>query len=292
MNGFLIINKPDGYTSRDIVNMVSKKFNTRRVGHVGTLDPMARGVLIIAINNATKTIPLLENTTKEYIAEVILGIETDTLDITGKVVKNCQRKDIKKEDVVSVLNSFIGKSLQEVPIYSAVKIKGKKLYEYARNNEEVTLPKREIEVFNIELLNDLVYNDNGISFTFKCKVSKGTYIRSLIRDIAYKLNTYGTMKSLIRTKQGNISIENSINILDIDNNKIVSIEDIFDFEKIIVNEKVARKIRNGQILDKIFKDDYAFIYDENNNLLAIYEIYEKDKSKMKPYTVFGGKNVL
>ncbi len=288
MNGFLIINKKAGYTSRDIVNIVSKKFCTRKVGHVGTLDPIATGVLVVAINQATRTIPLLENTTKEYLAEIVLGKETDTLDITGKTIKECQVKNLNKSQVQEALKSFLGKSLQEVPIYSAVKIDGKKLYEYARANQEVILPKREIEIFDIELLDDLVYNDNEVSFQFRCLVSKGTYIRSLIRDLALKLDTYGTMKNLTRLKQGNISLDNSIELEDIDLSQIIKIEDIFDFERIIVDDDMAVRIKNAQIMDKMFQGNYGLIFDQANNLLAIYQSYEKDKNKMKPFTVFGG----
>ena len=200
MNGILVVNKPKNCTSRDVVNIISKKFNTKKVGHTGTLDPIAEGVLIIPIGKSLKVSELLTAEKKEYIAKVILGYETDMLDITGTEIKR-NNPQVTVDELKKVLNSFIGKSMQQVPMYSAVKVNGKKLYEYARNNIEVTPPTKEIEVYSIELIDNPIYLEDTIEFTMKCEVSKGTYIRSLIRDIAYKLNTYGTMKELIRTKQ-------------------------------------------------------------------------------------------
>ena len=224
MNGILVVNKPKGYTSRDIVNIISKKFNTKKVGHTGTLDPLAEGVLVVPIGRALKIAELLTSTTKEYEAEVILGYETDMLDITGKETKR-NIPNTTKEEIEKVLKTFIGKSMQEVPMYSAVKITGKKLYEYAREDIKVIPPKKEIEIYNIELVGEPQYLENIIEFKIKCSVSKGTYIRSLIRDIGYKLETFGTMKSLKRTRQGIFKLEESYSLEDIekDNYKILKI---------------------------------------------------------------------
>ena len=217
MNGVLVVNKPKDYTSRDIVNIISKKFNTKKVGHTGTLDPLAEGVLIVPIGKALKVAELLTSETKEYVAEVILGYETDMLDITGTEIKRNIPK-VTKEDIEKTLKKYTTKYLQEVPMYSAVKVGGKKLYEYARNNIQVTPPSKEVEIYSLDLLEDPKYLTNTIEFKIKCKVSKGTYIRSLIRDIAYDLNTYGTMKNLVRTKQGIFSLEDSYTLEDIQNN--------------------------------------------------------------------------
>ena len=216
MNGILVVNKPNGYTSRDIVNIVSKKIGTKKVGHTGTLDPIATGVLVLPIGSALKISELLTAEKKEYIAKVVLGYETDTLYVTGTEAKR-NIPSCTKEDIEKVLSSFIGKSNQQVPMYSAVKVKGKKLYEYARSGIKVEPPTKEIEVFNLELIDLPLYLDGIVEFTIKCKVSKGTYIRSLIRDIGYKLNTYGTMKELIRTKQGIFNIDSSYTLEDIKN---------------------------------------------------------------------------
>lgn len=283
MNGILIINKEAGYTSRDIVNIVSKKLGTKKVGHTGTLDPMATGVLVLPIGNALKVSELLTAERKEYVAKVILGYETDTLDITGKEIKR-NNKGCTKEEIIKVLNSFIGKINQQVPMYSAVKIGGKKLYEYAREGIPVIPPTKEIEVYSLELSDDPVCHENTIEFTIKCEVSKGTYIRSLIRDIAYKLNTYGTMKELNRTKQGIFTIDNSYTLEDIekDNYKLLSIKESLPNIKITkVDNKLLKKIKNGQVLDSFFEEDTSLIVDENNREIAIYK--QVENGKVKPF---------
>lgn len=193
MNGIIVIDKPKDYTSRDIVNIVSKKLNTKKVGHTGTLDPLATGVLVLPIGRALKVSELLTSNTKEYIAEVILGYETDMLDITGTEIKR-NIPSVTKEELLKVLKSYIGKYNQEVPLYSAVKVGGRKLYEYVRSGTTVIPPSKEVEVYSLELISDLKHINGAVEFTIRCEVSKGTYIRSLIRDIAYSLNTYGTMK--------------------------------------------------------------------------------------------------
>ena len=283
MNGVLIINKPKDLTSRDVVNIICKKFNTKKVGHTGTLDPIATGVLVIPIGRALKISELLTSEKKEYIAKVILGYETDMLDVTGKEIKrnipNCT-----KEDINSVLKSFIGKYREEVPMYSAIKVGGKKLYEYARNGIKVTPPSKEVEIFSLELISDIIYLEDTIEFSIKCEVSKGTYIRSLIRDIAYKLNTYGTMKELIRTKQGIFTIDDSFTLEDIENNnyKLLSIKESLPNIKVIkIDNELLKKVKNGMILDSFFEEELALLVDSNNKEIAIYK---QDKlGKVKPY---------
>ena len=287
MNEIIIVDKPEGYTSRDIVNIIGKKFKTNKVGHTGTLDPMATGVLVVCINKATKISELLTALDKEYVAEFTFGTLTDTLDIEGSIIKE-EKAIINEEDIKNTLDSMLGFYEQEVPIYSAVKVNGKKLYEYARNNIEVELPKREIEVYDIELLSDIEKVDIYYEFSFRVIVSKGTYIRSLIRDIGIKLNTYACMTELSRTKQGNFSIDNSYTLNDIenDNYKLLKIKDVLDMEQILVEDKLLNKIKNGSILDKFFVDDKALILDNDGNEIGIYEVYDKDKSKAKPYKIF------
>ena len=179
MNGIIIIDKEKNITSRDVVNKVSKILGTKKIGHTGTLDPLATGVLVLCVGRATKLVDLITGYDKEYIAEVCLGTLTDTLDVTGNVLKEKVTK-ISKKEIENVLNSFMPGYEQEVPIYSAVKINGKKLYEYARNNEDVILPKRYIKINSIKLISDIVYENDKTYFSFITNVSKGTYIRSLI----------------------------------------------------------------------------------------------------------------
>ena len=282
ISGLLVVNKPKGITSRDVVNEVSKIFKTKKIGHTGTLDPIATGVLVLTINKATKLSEIITSEEKIYQAEVILGIKTDTLDITGNILEKCNT-NYTKEDIVNTLNSFIGTYNQEVPIYSAVKINGKKLYEYARNNEEVTLPKRMVTIKEIKL-DELNYIDNKTIFKFTCKVSKGTYIRSLINDIATKLNTIGTMKNLIRIEQGDFNIKDSYTLDDIKNNnfKIISIKEALkDYFTVKVDEKLRFKIVNGQVLDDIYNQEYVLFIDDD-----VIGLYKRDKNKLKPYKMF------
>lgn len=287
MDNIIVINKDKDYTSRDVVNVIGKIFNTKKVGHTGTLDPLATGVLIVCMNKALKVVDLITASDKEYIAKVVLGIDTDTLDITGNIINEC-RTNVNVDMVKSVLNSFIGKSIQEVPKYSAVKVNGKKLYEYARNGIDIELPKREIQIFDIELISDIDIVNGHQEFSFKVKVSKGTYIRSLIRDIGVKLGCFACMKELTRTKQGKFSIDKSYTLNDIKNGnyKLLNIKDVIDIEKVVVSDDMLFKIKNGMILDKFFISDKALILDNNGNEIGIYKTYDKDSKKVKPDKIF------
>ena len=274
----LYINKPENYTSFDIVHKISKIFGIKRIGHTGTLDPLATGVMLVCVGKATKIVELLTSEDKEYIAGVKLGIKTDTLDITGEVL---EEKEVPNNlNIEKVLNSFKKTYLQEVPIYSAVKVKGKKLYEYARNNIDVELPKKEVTIKEIELI-----NTDKDTFTFRSLVTKGCYIRSLINDICLELNTIGTMTSLVRTKQGNISIERTNTLEDIEENnyKYYKIEDVLEYPIIKVDYDLYKKISNGikitnnwDIIDKV-------IFTYNDKLLGIYEVIDNDLKVWKNF---------
>lgn len=278
-NGILMVNKPSGITSRDVVNIVGKTLNTKKVGHTGTLDPMATGVLVLCLGNALKVCELITANDKEYIAKVILGIETETLDTTSPII-NTKKTNITKEEIEKVLNSFKGSYLQEVPKYSAVKINGKKLYEYAREGKEIELPKKMVTIYDIQLISDITYYNDTTSFYIKTTVSKGTYIRSLIRDIGYKLNTYGCMDSLERTRQGIFNIDNSYTLEEIKNNnyKLLSIEkSLPNIPLVEVDNKTLFKIRNGVKLKKFFTGDMAIIRDKNK----VVAIYKNDLNESK-----------
>lgn len=278
-NGILMVNKPSGITSRDVVNIVGKTLNTKKVGHTGTLDPMATGVLVLCLGNALKVCELITANDKEYIVKVILGIETETLDTTSPII-NTKKTNITKEEIEKVLNSFKGSYLQEVPKYSAVKINGKKLYEYAREGKEIELPKKMVTIYDIQLISDITYYNDTTSFYIKTTVSKGTYIRSLIRDIGYKLNTYGCMDSLERTRQGIFNIDNSYTLEEIKNNnyKLLSIEkSLPNIPLVEVDNKTLFKIRNGVKLKKFFTGDMAIIKDKNK----VVAIYKNDLNESK-----------
>lgn len=278
-NGILIVNKPSGITSRDVVNIVGKTLNIKKVGHTGTLDPMATGVLVLCLGNALKVCELITANDKEYIAKVILGIETETLDTTSPII-NTKKTNITKEEIEKVLNSFKGSYIQEVPKYSAVKINGKKLYEYAREGKEIELPKKMVTIYDIQLVSDITYYNDTTTFYIKTTVSKGTYIRSLIRDIGYKLNTYGCMDSLERTRQGIFNIDNSYTLEEIKNNnyKLLSIEESLpNIPLVEVDNKTLFKIRNGVKLKKFFTGDMAIIKDKNK----VVAIYKNDLNESK-----------
>lgn len=287
MNGVLLVNKEKNYTSRDIVNIISKILKTKKVGHTGTLDPIATGVLVVCIGTSTKLVEILTSTYKEYEAEIILGIKTDTGDITGNIIA-LENSKIEQEEIEQILKNMTKNYEQTVPIYSAIKVNGKKLYEYARNNEKVELPKRLVEIKSLELISDIKYENNKTIFKIKTLVSKGTYIRSLIEDIAYELNTIGTMSNLKRIKQGNFDIKDCYTLEEIENNKfkLISTEEILkDFYTVEVTEKIEKKIINGSILDNNYNQKYI-VFKKDKKVLAIYSIYEKDKTKIKPYKMF------
>jgi len=275
----IAVNKEKNCTSFDVVNEISHLFGIKKVGHTGTLDPMATGVLLVAVGQATKIIELLTAKDKEYVAEAELGVKTDTYDNTGKVLEKVEvPKDLELEKVI---NSFQKTYLQEVPIYSAVKVNGKKLYDYARENKKVELPKKEVTIKEIELLN---YQKD--TFQFRALVTKGCYIRSLIHDIGIALKTDAIMTSLKRTKQGNIIIENTYTLNDIRNRKYhsYSIEEVLDYPVITVDDDLEFKVKNGVKIDNTWKvKDKVIIKNKKNRILGIYEV---DNRKIKVWKNF------
>lgn len=285
MNGILVVNKDLGYTSRDVVNIVCKTLGTKKVGHTGTLDPMASGVLVLCLGNALKLCELLTNHDKEYVAGITLGIETDTLDMEGNVLST-KTVDIDKDKITDAVNSFKGSYMQEVPKYSAVKVNGKKLYEYARKNIDVKLPSKMVTISDIEVIDDIEHRDGKIYFKIKTTVSKGTYIRSLVRDIGAKLGVPAVMNSLVRNRLGDFKIDDAYSLEDINagNYKLISIPDaIPDMKKVIVNDDMAFKIKNGVVMEPFFEGDKALILDSDENLIAIYE---NNNGKARVYKMF------
>ena len=284
MDGIIVINKPKGCTSHDIVYKV-KKILKEKVGHTGTLDPNATGVLPLLIGEGTKLSKYLIEHDKIYKATIFLGKETTTLDVEGEVIKE-KEVDFQKltfENVNEVLNSFSGKQEQIPPIYSAIKVNGKKLYDYARNGQEVEIKPRTIEIYDIKL--DSI-DENRITYIVKC--SKGTYIRTLCKDIAEKLDTVGYMEDLQRQEVGKFNIKDSITVEELEKNinskeffnkYFISIEKFFEEkEKIQLNEKGLNLFLNGVRLTRNIKEDLYRIYDINNNFIGI-GIVEKNLLK-------------
>ena len=266
MNGILIIDKPKGFSSHDIVAKV-RKITKEKVGHTGTLDPLATGVLPLLIGKGTLCSKYLINHDKKYKVNLKLGIKTATGDEEGEILEKKEvNKDIlDKNNVEKVLGSFLGEQEQIPPKYSAIKVNGKKLYEYARKNQEVKIEPRKINIYEINLLE---INENDYEIKFEVKCSKGTYIRSLCEDIAKKMKTVGYMKDLKRIEVGELKIDQAISIEDLTEEvvekKIVKIEDLFkDLENIELNKRKLKLFLNGVQLTVNKKDGIYKIYSEN-----------------------------
>lgn len=264
MDGIIVINKEKEYTSHDVVAKLKKKLNISKVGHTGTLDPNATGVLPILIGKGTKFSKYLINHDKIYEVQLELGKKTDTADVEGKIIeeKKVDEKYIK-ENLLQVLASFVGKQEQIPPMYSAIKKNGKKLYEYARAGEKVELEARKIEIYKIDLNK---YDKNIISFIVSC--SKGTYIRSLCEDIAEKLNTVGYMKNLKRLQVGEFNIKDAVYIDDINlenaDEHLITLEELLKrTESISLNEKKLKLFLNGVQLTCNNNDGLYKIYVAN-----------------------------
>ena len=266
MDGILIVNKEKGYTSHDVVAKVKKILKVKKVGHTGTLDPNAEGVLPLLLGDGTKISKYLIEHDKIYEVTLKLGIKTETADSEGKILKE---KQVNWNEINSnielVAKSFLGKQEQIPPIYSAIKVNGKKLYEYARNGQTVEIKPRKIEIYEIELQE---INERQNEIKFKVHVSKGTYIRSLCEDIAEKLGTVGYMKELKRLKVGKFSIGEAVTIEELEKltkdelqNKVITIEEFFkDRPKIQLNENNLKKFLNGMLLNIDKEDGLYNIY--------------------------------
>lgn len=278
MNGVIVVNKSKGITSRDVVNKLVKVFGTKSIGYIGTLDPMATGVLVCLIGKYTKLGSIMVNHDKEYIATFKLNVLTDTLDIEGKVLDTDDKK-ISLEDMNGAIEHFNGLTyMQEVPIYSAVKVNGKKLYDYARNNEDVILPKKEVTIYKLELVS---FEDE---VKIKCKVSKGTYIRALIRDICAYLGTYGVMTDLVRTKLGDYDISDAYSLDEISDGtyKLYSLEDIFNLDVRYINNDNHKQIYNGNIVKD--KNSNYILYKDGDKAVAFYTRINEEE--LKPLIMF------
>lgn len=290
MNKIIVINKSVGMTSHDVVNQIRKIFKTKKVGHNGTLDPDASGVLVVCINEATKLVQFLENDSKEYVAEILIGKSTDTYDKTGNVLQEVIVEELSNEEVDNCLKSFIGKIKQIPPIYSAIKKDGKKLYEYARKNEFVEVEAREIEIFSLERISDVEPVDNFYKFSIKTHVSKGTYIRSLCVDIAEKLGYPGLMNNLIRTRSGKWHLEESYSLEQIKQGKFKSYNmlDALINYPFVEDEECIKKALNGmkispsKIYEILGEKPHRIIIKKADQLIAIYDLDE---------TIYGYKAV-
>ncbi len=245
MNGIINVYKPQGMSSNSAVILIKKLLGIKKVGHTGTLDPLACGVLPICIGNATKISDYLMNKTKGYRVKLRFGIFTDTYDCEGKIIKEDPNVSLNEDEVINILKSFVGEQLQVPPKYSALKVNGVRAYELARSGEDVKLEPRKINIYFIE---DISFKDNECSFYVEC--SKGTYIRSLCVDIGEKLNTFATMTFLERTKSGQFTKDTSINVKDLTKDKIeksiIKIDEVLNLPKLSIDDpNIIKLLRNG-----------------------------------------------
>ncbi|MDH6603552.1 tRNA pseudouridine55 synthase [Bacilli bacterium PM5-9] len=277
MNGIVLVNKEKNMSSHDVVARLRRILKTKKVGHCGTLDPMATGVLVCLINKATKLSNYLVLDKKRYIATFKLGQATTTQDLEGEVVdKKEYQYEYNDDDILKILEDFKGVQMQIPSIYSAIKVNGKKLYEYARNNEKVEIPQREINILNLELLS---FEDDLITIDVEC--SSGTYIRSLCFDIAKKLGYPGVLVSLNRIESGVFKLEDSYTLNDIENNeyKYISMKDALSGYKMIdIDETMYNDVKNGKALNIEVDEKFVVVY--QGDIQAIYDKSSNGLSKM------------
>ena len=274
ISGSLLINKEIGLTSRQEVNNVSRKLGEKKAGHIGTLDPFADGLLIVLLGSSTKISPFLEVMDKTYLATLKLGTKTNTGDLTGEVMETKKIPELKKDEISKVLHGFLGKSMQIPPIFSALKVNGQEMYKYARKGIEIERKPREIEVFDIHLIN---FEKDEI--TFLAKVSKGTYIRTLGEDIAERLGTVGHLKKLSRIAIGPYSLKDAKKSSEVTENDLLPIEKMLSHIKTFeVDGELAKKALNGMHFRLPINDENILLKDKNG-IIAYY--------KREPSGVYG-----
>lgn len=298
-NGIIIINKEKNYTSHDVCAKVRGILKQKKVGHTGTLDPDAQGVLPVCLGNATKLCDLLTDKTKEYIATVLLGTVTDTLDMSGEVLSQCE-VCVSEDEIKKAVASFIGKSMQIPPMYSALKVNGKKLYELARKGIEIERQPRQIEIFDIE-----IQKIELPEVVIRVSCSKGTYIRSLCDDIGKKLGCGACMKELIRTRVENFYLKDALTLAQLEQARdvgcvedlIISVDRVFsDLPKASVKPEFSRILENGNTckkemlvtdwnLSKLEDGQRILLYHDNGSFYGIYEYFSEEEI-LKPYKMF------
>lgn len=291
MNGLIVLNKPLNISSHDAVFKVKKILKEKKVGHTGTLDPLASGVLIICVGNATKLSQYLTTDSKIYRAKIMLGLSTKTYDLEGEVLEEMDNVNVTEELVDTTLQSFLGKNLQVPPIYSAIKKDGKKLYEYALKGEAVEIEPREIEVFEAKRVGELSYENNKVVFEIDLNVSKGTYIRSIAHDFGKKIGVPSVLAGLTRTTCSGFTLEDSCTLEDIGNNnfKLISmVEAVKEFFKVSDEESIKKATNGMKISYRFIKEQYGnspneFAVVDKDKLVAIYKLAFNEEIKKHYY---------
>ncbi|MFC0472011.1 tRNA pseudouridine(55) synthase TruB [Halalkalibacter kiskunsagensis] len=297
-NGILNLHKPRGMTSHDCVMKIRRLYQTKKVGHTGTLDPDVNGVLPICIGKATKVVEYMSGYSKEYEGEVTIGISTTTEDKSGEIIDSKPvMKKWTNEEIETVLEYFRGNIVQVPPMYSAVKVNGKKLYEYARAGKEVERPEREVTIHSLELLSDLSYQKETATFKFRVHCSKGTYVRTLAVDIGQKLGYPAHMSDLVRTSSGPYSLEDSITFEQLEEYKeddslysrLIPFDTAVQYlPKCVVDKETEQQIKNGSVLPlkKGLEQMRFTVYNEEGECLAVYKRHPTKEGLIKPEKMF------
>ena len=284
MDGFLVVDKEKSMTSQTVCLKLKAKLNAKKCGHNGTLDPNATGVMVVALNQATKLLKFIHEHDKEYIVTILFGLSTTTLDSDGEII---DRMDMKPtvDEINSAILELKKRTTQKPPLTSAVKVDGMKLYEYQRKGMDVDIPEREVTLKDYEILSDLRFVDGFYEIDIKLSVSKGYFIRSFARDLGLLLNGVAIVKELKRIRSGDYVIEDAHKIKEIDEASIIPIFDFFKFPKVYIKDYLIPLVKNGITLDDRQTNLHEpFYVDSKDGILAIYE--EVDRNKYKPVLIF------
>lgn len=287
MNGFLLIDKPAGITSQGVVQEIKRKLNLKKCGHTGTLDPDATGLLVVACDEATKVIRLLTEEFKEYQTTIVFGLNSNTLDIYGKITEEVPMS-FSLEKLDEALVELKSQTLQFPPMVSAIKVAGKKLYEYEREHKSVDILPRNVKINEIRRLTPLKLVDGHLSVDVAITCSKGFYVRSFARDLGQALGGCAILKDLRRIRSGRFDIDAAHPLAQIEESQIISIEEILPFSKLEVNDFVLKLVQNGVILDeRQIQTEEPFYITYQHKIVALYEVCSKNK--YKPVIIFKGK---
>ncbi len=283
MDGFIFVNKPKGMTSLSVCNYIKRKLNLNKCGHNGTLDPNTTGVLVIACNRATKLLKLINEHDKEYEATISFGYDSKTLDFDGEITNEIEMR-FSLDELNKCLLELSKSEAQIPPMTSAIKINGKKLYEYQRKGIELELEPRKIKIYDFKLLSDIRFENKHQEIDVRLSVSKGFYVRSYARDLGKMLNGCAILKELKRTKAGEYTIDQCKNLEEITSDDIISIDKFFNLKRIEVNNYIAALVRNGVVLDeRQAKLNEVFFVTNNCDIIAVYE--PVDLYKYKPILI-------
>jgi tRNA pseudouridine55 synthase len=275
MDGIIVVDKEKGLSSHQVVGIVRRLLNLKKVGHVGTLDPLATGVLVVCVGEATKLSPFLTSDDKEYVAEILIGEGSDTEDTEGTITDRLDVQSLDDQMVDDVLEGLVGTLKQLPPMYSAVKINGRKLYDYALHNQEVEREEREITIFDLKRVSPVMLSDGIATFSFRTKVSKGTYIRTLCVEIGKRLGYPALMKNLCRTRSGQFRLEVATSTENLRQGKfdMIPMLEALDLPKVEITLQNKKMIENGMMVkvETVGSNEPLIAFTENQKLVGIYE---------------------